>query len=269
MAIGFNTNALSMNPVQHLNQLQESMKSAYSKLSSGSSIPAAKDDAAGLAMAETLDALVQESQQGMNNIVYGMSVVDTADSAAQEVSNNLNRIRELSVQARNGTYNEHDRASMQAEIDQLTAEIDRTAQGTQFNGKNLLDGTYSEEIAVGAEDTITVSGGDLQAASLGVESLDVTTPEGAAAAIEAVDAAQNEVTSTRAGFGAASNQLQSAMKSLYNQYESQAKALSQIMDADYAKETADLVKAQIQQQAGLAVAGQANVSSSIVVDLLL
>jgi flagellin len=258
--MGINTNIPSMNVLRNLNRIQEQMKSSLSKLSSGSRIPTAKDDAAGLAIGEVLDALMRETGQSMNNISDGLSMLQVAEGATQEISNNLGRIRELSVQAQNGTYSDQDRAAIQQEVDQLTAEIDRISQSADFNGKELLNGGLDVDIAVGADEYIHVSAGDMQAASMGVDALDVTTPGGAASAIDSVDAAIEQVSLYRSDLGAVSNRLSSTLNSLRDTYETIAASKSRIMDADYAKETARLAQLQIKEQASVAMLGQANVS---------
>lgn len=260
MGMGINTNIGSMNTLRNLNRIQEQMKSTLSKLSSGSRIPSAKDDAAGLAIGEALNAMLAETGQSMNNISDGLSMLQIAEGATQEISNNLGRIRELSVQAQNGTYSDGDRAAIQQEVDQLTAEIDRISQSAQFNGKPLLDGSLSTDIAVSASDYIHIPAGDMQAAALGVDALDVTTAEGAASAIAAVDAAIDQLSMYRSDLGATSNQLSSSLNNVRTTHETVAASRSRVMDLDYAKETARLTQLQIKERAGVAMLGQANMS---------
>lgn len=268
MVVTINSNTNSMALQKNLVSIQRQMQSAFNKLASGSRIPSAKDDAAGLAMGEVLSGLLAETGQSINNVSDGMSMVQTAEGGTREISNNLNRIRELSVQARNGTYSDQDRASMQEEVDQLTAEITRISQSANFNTKNLLDGSLDADIAVSATDSINISADDLSAASLGVDSIDITTAEGAAAAIEAVDAGIDQVSSTAGDLGATYNRMESSINTLRNNYESIAASKSRIMDADMATETANLINAQIKEQAGVAMLTQANMSPYRLLQLL-
>ncbi|MFH1998648.1 MAG: flagellin [Planctomycetota bacterium] len=268
MVASINSNVNSLAVQKNLVGIQERMRVALSKLSSGSRIPTAAADAAGLAIGQVMDALLAETGQCINNVSDGMSMVQTAEGGTREISNNLNRIRELSIQSRNGIYSAQDRASMQEEVNQLVGEIDRISQSTSFNRMTLLDGSLSADIAVSAEDSITVSAGDLQAEALGVNAIDITTYEGAAAAINAVDFAIDSVSSTAGRLGAMTNRLESSINSLRNNFETLSASKSRIMDADIAKETANLIQGQIQEQAGVAMLTQANMSPYRILQLL-
>ena len=269
-----NTNIASLNAQRNLNSSQMSLQVSLQRLSSGLRINSAKDDAAGTAIASRMTAQVNGLNQAARNANDGISLAQTAEGDLTQIGNNLQRIRELSVQAANATNSVDDRATIKAEVDQLTAEITRVASVSSFNGIQLLDGTGSDLIfQVGAStttnDSITVIKiADMTAAGLSVAALAVDTNDNAKAAITSVDAAIKLVTDARATLGATQNRFSSVVASLQTTAENLTASRSRIQDADFAAETASMTRGQILQQAGTAILAQANSMPNMVLALL-
>jgi len=274
MAQIINTNIMSLNAQRNLSTSQGALATSLERLSSGLRINSAKDDAAGLAISERFTAQIRGMNQAIRNANDGISLAQTAEGAMQEVTNNLQRIRELAVQAANATNSESDRASLQAEVDQLLEEIDRVAEKTTFNGVQLLDGDFATQVfQVGAksDDTISVTSAvDVTTESLSIDAIDIsgTDGTGATTALGLIDAALDDVSGFRAEFGAIQNRFESVIANLQNSVENQSAARSRIRDADFAAETAELTRAQILQQAGISVLSQANAQPQSVLALL-
>jgi len=248
---------------------------AMQRLSTGKRINSAKDDAAGLAIATRMDAQVRGMNVATRNANDGISMAQTTESALGEVTNNLQRIRELSVEAANGTYSTADRAALDVEVQQRLAEIDRIASKTTFNGQNVLDGslgTVDFQVGANVGDTVSVDFSTIDAttATLGVNGISVTGADAtnANAAITAVDTALTSVNTARSTLGAVQNRFQSTVANLQSISESTASSRSQIQDADFAAETAAMSRAQILQQAGVSVLSQANAMPQSVLKLL-
>lgn len=253
-----------------LGKTQDALIEGLRRSSSGKSIERASDNAAGLAIAERLEALEAAIGQGVQNLNDGISVAQVADGGLEQVSEGLGRLRELSVQAQNGTLNDADRAVIQQEFDQVTAQIDQIAQSTSFNGTNLLNGDVSA--ANGGVDFTSGGGGealsfavdDQGAAALGVAGLDVGNP----ATLDAIDAAIDKVGSARGSIGATANRLASAVRTELSAQENQAAARSRIEDADFAKETAELTKNSIIRAGQLGLQSQFRGQESSLLQLL-
>jgi flagellin len=243
-------------------------------------VNSAKDDAAGLAIAERMNAQVRGMNVAIRNANDGISLAQTAEGASGKIGDALQRMRELAVQSANGTNNAGDRSNLQTEFAQLQAEVTRLVDGTAFNAGKLLDGTggdgsglYTFQVGAGTEgtDTISVQLGDLKTtvdtpvAALTIAGADNTA---ALAAIDALDAAIDNVTTARANFGSVQNRFESVIASLAVSSENLTAARSRIMDADYAVETASLSRSQILQQAGNAMVAQANQQPQQVLALL-
>jgi len=265
MALTVNTNMASMNALNALNGTSRNLSTSFRKISSGLRITQAGDDAAGLAVAENLDAASRSLRQAMRNTNDGISVIQTAEGATAEVANILKRMRELAVQSSSDTLADTERAYIQDEYEQLEAEIGRISAVTEFNGVALADGTNSSiDVQVGindsGDDRISLTLGDLSAATLGVDtgSLDLSSSAGAQAALDDLDTALDTVNGYRSSYGAVQNRLESALTNLETYTENLSAAESQVRDADFAYETAEMAKFQIMQQAGVAVLGQAN-----------
>ncbi len=272
-----NTNVMSLNSQRALNMSQKSMATALERLSSGLRVNRAADDAAGLAIAERFTSQIRGLSQAIRNANDGISMVQTGEGALGELTNAMQRMREISVQAANGIYNETDRASLNEEFQQLSDEIDRIVQATEFNETTILKGTsivFQVGFKDGATNQITISTANLSVASemtallSATVSIGGTTASAALAALTLLDDAIALITSERAQYGAAQNRLESTIRNLENVVENQSAARSRIMDADFAKETAELTRTQILQQAGTSMLAQANQLPSNVLSLL-
>ncbi|MFH1467206.1 MAG: flagellin [Pseudomonadota bacterium] len=275
MALTVNTNTASLNAINNLNQTQRSLAGSYSRISSGLRITRAADDAAGLGVAESLGAQAASGRVAMRNTNDGISVIQTAEGAMDSVGDILARMRELAVQSSSETLADDDRAYIQAEFEQLSGEIDRVANSTEFNGTALCDGTTTQlDVQVGimntANDRITITLSDLSASSLGVDtaSMDLSTTGDAQTAIDDLDTAIGSVNGFRADLGAVQNRLDSALSNMETYTENLSGAESQIRDADFAFETAELAKNQILQQAGVSVLAQAKTMNQGALSLL-
>ena len=271
-----NTNVSASLSQAALARNERALGAAMEKLSTGSKINSAADDAAGLAMAAKFTSQIKGLDMAVKNANDGISMISTAEGALEEVGNMLQRMRELAVQSSNGTMTSDDRTYMDKEYQQLDKEIDRIESNTQWNGTTVLDGTVgtsgtvtfqvSANFSSGGSDVIEVDFGKLatDTASLG----DVKTMDKANTAIGALDTAIKAVNEQRATFGAASNRLEHAVDNLTNVKVNAEASRSRIEDTDYAKTTSELAKAQIIQQAGTAMLAQANQSSQSVLSLL-
>ena len=272
MAQTINTNIMSLNAQRNLTKSQSALVTSMERLSSGLRINSAKDDAAGLAISERFTAQIRGLNVAVRNANDGVSLAQTAEGALGSVTENLQRIRELAVQSANATNSASDRDALQAEVDQLIAEIDRVATQTKFNGVALLDGSFSaQDFQVGANsgDTITLARiTDAKTATLGVDAVDVSSAAGAGTAIGLVDTALDTINSARATLGAVQNRFESTIANLQTAAENMSAARSRIQDADFAAETAELTRTQILQQAGMAMVAQANAAPQNVLTLL-
>ena len=249
------------------------LDSAMEKLSSGSRINHSRDDAAGLAISSRISAELQGLAMASRNAGDAQSMIDTADGALAEQHTVLLRMRELSVQSANDTLVAADRTALNAEFQQLEAELDRIAHNTEWAGENILDGvTTSRSFQIGvrgtSDDLLAVAFVDMDATALALNTNDILTQAKSQTAITAVDAAIAHVSSKRAEFGAHSNRLESTMNNLDQISVNLTASQGRIQDADFAKETGNLAKAQIMRQAATAMVAQANVSQSSVLTLL-
>ena len=264
MALTVNTNIAAMGATKNLNRSNNGLSSTLGRISSGMRINSAADDAAGLGVAENLSAASRSIKVAQRNTNDGISVVQTAEGATNEVANILKRMRELSVQSASETLDNGERAYIQDEFVQLSEEVDRISSVTEFNGVNLTDGTNATiAVQVGinntANDQIDITLGDLSAATLGVDTVavDLSTSTGASAGIAAVDTALDTLNGYRSDLGAVQNRLESSMNNLENYDQNLSSAESQIRDADFAQEAAEMAKYQVMQQAGVAALAQA------------
>jgi flagellin len=264
MALTVNTNIASLNAQRNLATNQAGLGTVFQRLSSGLRVNSAKDDAAGLAIAEGLSSLVRGNNVALRNANDGISVGQTADGALGQIANNLQRIREIAVQSANGSISDTQRTYLQKEVTQLTSEISRVISGTQFNGTNLLDGTLSTiNIQVGsgsaATDSIGVGLANLSQLNANVSgTIDVTSTTNATTALGQIDSDLNTVIGARADFGAAQNRFDAVIANLQSYTENLTSARGRIVDADFAAETASLTRGQILQQASTAILAQAN-----------
>jgi flagellin len=272
-----NTNPYSLNAQRNLNQTSNMLATSMERLSSGLRINSAKDDAAGLAISDRMTAQIRGIAVATRNANDGISLAQTAEGALQEVTSNLQRLRELAVQSANATNSGDDRAALDTEAQQLISEIDRVAKATTFNGVQLLDGTQTDDLVfqVGPDNntnnTITITATDLAdatAATLGLDSQNILDVTGAKGMMDAVDHALKDVDTSRANLGAYQSRFQSTINNLSTMSENLSAARSRIRDTDFAAETANLTKAQILQQAGTAMLAQANAQPQAVLSLL-
>jgi flagellin len=271
MGLRVNTNVAALTSQRNLSSVTGRLQGNFARLSSGLRISTAADDAAGLGISERMRAQIRSYTVASRNAQDGVSLAQTAEGALQEVSNNLTRMRELAVQASNGTLTTADRATLDTEFQALVTEIGRVASQTTFNGVNLLDGTttsLSVQVGVDAGETIAVSLSDSTTTTLGINTEDVTTLTNASNALSAIDTAIDSVTSTRGALGAAQNRLTSAISSILNTRENLSAAESRIRDVDVAVETSDLTRNSILQQAAVSVLAQANVQPQLALSLL-
>ncbi|HZU81971.1 MAG TPA: flagellin [Polyangiaceae bacterium] len=277
MAIYLQTNTSSLVAEMHFNSAQESLQSSFTKLSSGYRINSAADDAAGLGIAKSLNAQVQSYNVASQNAADAVSMVQTADGSADQVQGLLTRMRELAVEAQNGTMSGNDLTNLDTEFQQDLNEIDRVAGDATFNGTSLLSGTQTtaNQIAfqVGINgnttiDQINVQFGGADTSSLLLTGANVSTAAGASAALASIDTAIQSISKTRAGFGAAINRLSDAQAAIQSSSENLSAALATIQDVNVASETANLAREQVLAQAGASVLAQANQSPQLALKLL-
>ncbi len=278
MAMTINTNVASLNAQRNLSGTQSALATSLQRLSSGLRINSAKDDAAGLAVAERIQAQVRGFNVAIRNSNDAISLMQVADGGAAQIAENVQRMRELAVQAANGTLNSGDRDNLQIEFAALGKEITRLSEATKFNNIPLLNSassTFTFQVGAGTttNDQISVSTVDLRASGailLDTASVSISgsTGSNALAAITNLDSAINTITTTRAGFGAALNRASAVISALQISVENQAAARGRIVDADFAAETAALSRNQILMQAGTAMLSQANALPQQVLQLL-
>ena len=274
MALTVNTNIASLNAQRNLTSSQSSLNTSLQRLSSGLRVNSAKDDAAGLAIAERMNTQVRGLAVGIRNASDGISLAQTAEGALGSITESLQRMRELAVQSANATNSSSDRASLDAEFQQLATEINRVIDGTQFNGTAVLADGTAKVFQVGpnntANDQISITVTDMSADTdvAAVTGTDITDVANSQGAIDLVDTALDVVNSERATLGAAQSRMETAIRSLEVTRENTAAARGRIMDADFAAETANLTRAQILQQAGVAMVSQANALPESVLSLL-
>ncbi|MEZ5661361.1 MAG: flagellin [Burkholderiaceae bacterium] len=270
-----NTNVMSLNAQRNLSATESLMSQSIQRLSTGLRVNSAKDDAAGLAIAERMNAQVRGMNVAIRNANDGISLAQTAEGALGKVGDMAQRMRELAVQAANATNSDSDRANLDAEFQQLGAEITRTLSGTRFNGQAIVGadaGALVFQIGAGttADDTITVTTTDMtgNAAVTAVTGGDITSAANATTAMGNLDTLIDTVNTERATYGATQNRFDAIISNLQISSENQAAARSRIMDADFAAETASLTRAQVLQQAGVAMLSQANAAPNNVLALL-
>nr|AAC79723.1 flagellin FliC [endosymbiont of Riftia pachyptila] len=271
MALVVNTNVMSLNAQRNLSSTQNDLAKSLQRLSSGLRVNSAKDDAAGLYQIEKMTADIRGLNQATRNAADGISLGQTAEGALGQIANNLQRIREIAVQSSNATV--EDRTGLQKEVDQLTQEISRIVQTSEFNGTSLLSATASMSFQVGQDGkashqvsakTIDLTSLNAYASSLtATGTINVSSASAASAELSTASTGiENDITSVaqnRATFGAVQNRFEAVISNLSNYAENLTASRSRIQDADFAAETAALTKTQILQQAGVSILSQANV----------
>ncbi len=266
MSQTINTNVNSLTAQRNLNTSQSSLATSLQRLSSGLRINSSKDDAAGLAIADRMNAQIRGTNVAIRNANDGISLAQTADGALATVTDALQRMRELAVQAQNGSNGTGDRANLDTEYQQLSSEITRIATQTKFNGNNIIGaGAGTQTFQVGANNGDTLSIATSQVSTVGG---DLTTAGNASTALAALDSKLDAITTNRATYGAAISRFGFAISNLQISVENQSAARGRIVDADFAAETANLSRAQILQQAGTAMVAQANTLPQGVLALL-
>lgn len=264
MALFVNTNVSALNAQRQLINSGKSLDVSFQRLSSGFRINSAADDAAGLQISNRLTSQIQGLDQAIRNANDGISLSQVAEGAMDEITTALQRIRVLSVQSQNGINSSGDRLALQKEVSALKTEISRIATTTQFGGVKLLDGKYSSTFLVGANAgqnisvNISRTGGGYGTSGLNLSNLSIATLAGASAALTSIDSAITIIDSKRADLGAIQNRFQATIRNLSNIVENVSSARSRIKDTDFAKETAELTRSQILQQASTTILSQAN-----------
>jgi len=290
MPITVNTNTNSLSTQRYLENNRQTLGVSFARLASGLRINSAKDDAAGLAVAEGLNGVIRGQTVAVRNAQDGISLGQIAETALGTIANNLQRIREIAVQAANGTISDTDRGLLQREVDQLTQEISRTVSTTRFGTATLLDTSVSGgiriQVGAGSADAITISGASLStlasfagvtaagsvssisgAASL-TGAVDITTSAGAVAALSRLDSDIQLITGQRATYGAVQNRFENVINNLSVSIEAQSAARGRIIDADFAAETSALTRGQVLLSASQAILSQVNQQPTQALQLL-
>jgi flagellin len=284
MALTVNTNTTSLGVQRNLNRASDALSTSMSRLSSGLKINSAKDDAAGLQIANRMTSQIRGQTMAIKNANDAISIAQTAEGAMQEQTNILQRMRELALQSRNDSNTDDDRVALEKEFQSMTKELDRIAASTQLNNKNLLDGSTTTALTFqvgsnsGSDNQISITLTDAMNTTAGgaLSALNSQTISGVAADIEAnfsgaitaIDDALKNINTTRADLGAVQNRLTSTIANLQNINENAEAARGRVQDTDFAAETAQLTKQQTLQQASTSVLAQANQLPSAVLKLL-
>lgn len=269
MAQVINTNTMSLMAKNNLNNSQSVLSTSIERLSSGMRINSAKDDAAGQAIANRFSSNIKGLTQAARNANDGISLAQTTEGALNEINNNVQRIRELTVQAANGTNSESDLVSIQNEIDQRLDEIDRVSNQTDFNGSKVLSEDKTLKIQVGANDgeTIEINLKKIDSTELGLNGFNVSDSP-TADPLKTIDTALSKIDALRGQLGAVQNRFESTVTNINNTVNNLSSARSRIEDADYATEVSNMTRGQILQQAGTSVLAQANQVPQSVLSLL-
>ncbi len=278
MAQTINTNVMSLTAQRNLSRSQNTMATSMERLSSGLRVNSAKDDAAGLAIAERMNTQVRGMNVAIRNANDGISLAQTAEGGLNEIGNMMQRMRELAVQSANGTNSSSDRDNLDAEYQALAEEIGRISDTTAFNGVKVIGSgatSFSFQVGANAGEQLDIDTSNIATNAAVVSAVGATIagsgPAGvsaAGAAITALDAAIDAITTNRATYGAVQSRFESAINNLQIGVENQSAARGRIVDADFAVETAALTRSQILQQAGNAMVSQANSAPQSVLQLL-
>ena len=274
MGLRVNTNVASINAQRNLSAVTDRLSGNYRRLSTGLRISSAADDAAGLAISERLRSQIRSLEQAKRNANDGISFVQTAEGALNEVSSILVRLRELTIQASNGSVSDADKSTLDEEFQSLVSEVNRIGRSTEFNGIKLLDGSSSSvsfQVGFGTTagiDTLSVSLSAALTTSLALNTLDIGSTGSTTTALTNIDTAINSVSSLRGSLGAVQNRLGSTINNLAIQSENLSAAESRIRDVDIAYETSQLTRNSILQQASISVLSQANAQPQAALQLL-
>ena len=270
MGLRINTNVSALNASRILRNSTRSLNTSLERLASGLRINRAKDDAAGLAIAEGFQSVVRGSRVAQRNSQDGISLVQTAEGALSETTAILQRVRELAVQAANGTQSDTNRAALNSEVQELLAQIDDIAFDTEFNGLSVLSGASTITLQSGLQQgqTLRITTSGANTSNLGINKVAVSSAKLAVASISTIDAALQSVSTQRSTYGAVQNRLEFTINTLAIQEENSSAAESAIRDADIARETIGFTRNQILVSAGTSVLSQANVVPQTALQLL-
>jgi flagellin len=278
-----NTNMSSLISQNALTRNNRALSTSMEQLSTGKRINSAADDAAGLAISNKMTSQIRGLNQAVRNANDGISLLQTAEGATTEITNMLQRMRELAVQASNDTYTAGDRSALYAEVTELQNEISRIGNNTEWNGMKLFtaksagasggigtSGLVRLQLGVDGTETdrISVQLNEITTSTLGVSGISLSTAASASSALQSLDAAISMIDQDRAKFGATINRLTYAVDNLTNVAQNASASRSRILDTDYAKASAELARTQIIQQAATAILAQANQSQQSVLKLL-
>jgi len=276
MGLRISTNVQSLTAQKHLSQANEAQKSSLEKMSSGSRINKAADDAAGLAISEKMKAQIRSVRQDVRNANDGISMIQTAEGGMNEIGNILTRFRELAIQSSSDTIGDTERGFIDKEVQQMKQEVGRIANSTEFNGKKLLNGEQAGlDIQVGLNNnasqdrfTFDTAKANVSLDSLGLGELSVAGKESARGSLDKIDNAIKNLSENRAEIGALQNRLQSSINSLNTYSENLSASNSRIRDTDVASESAEMAKSGILAQAGVSVLSQANQNNQMALKLI-
>lgn len=270
MPLSIDNTVLTSGLLRGLNQSQSGQESALEKVASGRKVNSAADNAAALAIINQFTTQIDGSAQAIRNSSDGISFAQIAEGGLGSVTDNLQRIRELSLQAANGILGDEQRGALQAEVSQLQEEISRTLETTRFNDVDIFaaDATINFQVGPNSGDSIELSLPDLGSELASVADIDISTQGGAESALSTVDTALQTIESVSSDLGATQSRFIAAIDNLDNTRINTAEARSRLRDADIASETSALIQNNIQQQAGVAVQSQANSSAELVLRLL-
>ena len=267
--LAIKNNIMAINAARHLGQTYESLAKSVERLSSGLRINSAKDDAAGLAVRESMRADIGTLQQGVRNAQDGISMLQTMEGAMGTIDAALVRMKQLAEQAATGIYSTAQRSIMNSELAEMTNEIERIATSTAFNGIKMLDNSATVNIHFGGlNDYIEVTGSKMTKAGLGISSLSIASADSAKAALQTIDSAIGTKDTARAKFGYKMNRLESTVEVLNIQAENIAASESRISDADVATEMSAMTRNQVLANAGVAMLAQANTMPQMALTLL-
>lgn len=266
--VSFNSGLLSA--LNSLNSINDRISLSEQRIGGAQRINSARDDAAGLAIRDRFESRVDGFTQAIRNAGDGISLAETTDGALASINDSLQRINELSLQSANGSLNDSDREALQAESQALVEEVSSVIENTQFNGVNLLNESRALNFALGADgsSSLEVETADLSSLQDQLSQIDISSQEGALAAVDIVAETSEQVTSERARFGAVANRFESSIEGLQSSFLNEEQALSRINDSDIAAESASLVQDLVRRDAGLAVVAQANSDAERVLYLL-
>ena len=270
--ISINSNVSALNSLINLNRVQLQLSNAFLQLSTGQKINSASDNAASLAISESLRADLRSVQQVQRNALDGVSLAGVAEGALGEQQEILGRLRELALQSSSGTLSADQRALIQDEFNALREEVTRISDTTEFNGTNLINGDIADGLEIQADTdastAVSLRLEDSDAEALGLEDVDVSSQSGAQSALAAIDQASADVSRARSSVGSFQNRLESAISTLQTRELNLTQAYSTIRDADFASVVADKVRGSILQSANIAVLGQASIQHQTVLRLL-